>query len=376
MMAGTMKTRLMAIFFFTAALADAALHLMYVGTYTKQESKGIYVFRFDDKTGVASPLGLAAEASNPSWLTFHPNGKVLYAVNETGDYQGQKSGAVSAFTIDHATGKLKKLNTVPSRGADPCHIVVDHAGLKLFVANYTGGSVAEFPIKLDGALGEASQFVQHTGSSVNPDRQSSPHAHSVNIARDGRFVFVADLGLDEVLAYDLDLRPLSTPFARVQPGLGPRHMVFSANGKFAYVMTEMGGSVTVFAYDAKQGTFKELSNVSTLPAGYKGEKSGAEIALHPSGKYLYASNRGNSTIAMFTVDKATGGIALADATPTGGKTPRNFAIDPTGTWLLAANQDTNNIVVFQIDRKTGKLSATGKNLPVSMPVSIAFTSAK
>jgi 6-phosphogluconolactonase len=371
-----MKTRIMATFLFAAALAQGAQYLMYVGTFTKHDSKGIYVFRFDDKTGVASPLGLAAEASNPSWLALHPNGKYLYVANEDDNYQGQKSGAVTAYTIDHATGKLAKINTVPSRGPGPCHVVVDHAGLVLFAANYAGGSVASFPIKLDGALGEASHFVQHTGSSVDPERQTAPHAHSANIAPDNRFVFIADLGLDEVLAYDLELRPHSTPFARVKPGLGPRHMVFSANGKFAYVMTEMGGSVTVFAYDVKQGTFKELNNISSLPPGYKGETSGAEIALHPTGKYLYVSNRGNSTISVFTVDKATGGLTLVDATPTGGKTPRNFAVDPSGNWLMAANQDTNNIGIFQIDRKTGKLTATGKTLPVSMPVCVTFTKAK
>jgi 6-phosphogluconolactonase len=375
-MAGTMKIRIMVTILLAATFAQGAQYLMYVGTFTKRDSKGIYVFRFDDKTGAASPLGLAAEASNPSWLALHPNGKTLYAANEDDNYQGQKSGSVTSFTIDHATGKLAKINIVPSRGPGPCHIAVDHAGLMLFAANYAGGSVASFPIKLDGALGEASHFVQHTGSSVNADRQSAPHAHSANIAPDNRFVFIDDLGLDEVLAYDLEMRPHSTPFARVKPGLGPRHMVFSANGKFAYVMNEMGGSVTVFAYDVKQGTFKELNNVSSLPAGYKGETSGAEIALHPTGKYLYVSNRGNSTISVFTVDKATGGLTLADATPTGGKTPRNFALDPSGNWLLAANQDTDNIAIFQIDRKTGKLTATGKTLPVSMPVCLTFTKAK
>ena len=359
-----------------ASIAQGAQYLLYVGTFTRQDSKGVYVFRFDDKTGVASPLGLAAEASNPAWLALHPNGNILYAANEDTNYQGLKSGSVTAFTIDHSTGKLTKLNTVPSRGPGPCHVAVDHAGLVLFAANYAGGSVAAFPIKLDGSLGEASHFVQHTGSSVNPDRQNAPHAHSANIAPDNRFVFVADLGLDEVLSYDLDLRPSSTSFARVQPGLGPRHMVFSANGKFAYVMNEMGSSVTVFAYDVKQGTFKELANVSSLPADYKGEKAGAEIALHPSGKFLYASNRGDNTIALFNVDKAQGGITLVGTTPTGGKTPRNFAIDPSGNWLLAANQDTNNINIFQIDRKTGKLTATDKTLQTSMPVCLTFAKAK
>ncbi len=371
-----MLIRFMAPLLMFSALAQGATHLLYVGTFTKQDSKGIYVFRFDDKTGAASPLGLAAEASNPSWLTLHPNGKVLYAVNEDSDYQGQKSGAVTSYTIDHATGKLAKLNVVPSRGPGPCHVAVDHAGLVVFAANYAGGSVAAFPVKIDGSLGEATAFLQHTGSSVDTERQEAPHAHSATLAPDNRFVFVDDLGLDEVKSYDLQLRPNSTPFARVRPGLGPRHMVFSDNGKFAYVMTEMGASVVVFAYDGKQGTFKELATVPSFPAGYTGGKSGAEIRLHSNGRFLYTSNRGDNTISLFNVDKATGAITLVNQTPTGGKTPRSFSIDPTGSWLLAANQDTNNVVLFQIDHKTGKLTNSGKSFQTSMPVCLTFAKAK
>ncbi len=376
MMTWTMKICSIALIMLAVSLAQGAQHLMFVGTYTKADSKGIYVFRFDDKTGALSPLGLAAETSNPSWLTLHPNGNVLYAANEDDNYQGLKSGAVTAFTIDHSTGKLAKLNSVPSRGAWPCHVAVDNAGLTLFAVNYAGGSTASFPIKLDGSLGESNHFVQHKGSSVDPERQSAPHAHSANIAPDNRYVFVDDLGLDEVLSYNLDLTPNSASFARVEPGLGPRHMVFSTDRKFAYVLTEMGASVSVFAYEAKDGTLKPLGNVSSLAADYKGPKSGAEIKMHPTGRFLYTSNRGDSTITLFNIDKSKGSITRVDSTPTGGKTPRSFSIDPTGTWLLAANQDSNSIVVFRIDRKTGKLTPSGQPAQAGSPVCLTFARAK
>jgi 6-phosphogluconolactonase len=347
---------------------------MYVGTYTRGTSKGIYAYKFSSSTGQATPIGMAAESSNPSFLAVHPSGRFLYAVNEN------DQGMVSAFAIDPATANLKLLNHVSSKGASPCHLSVDKTGKWLFVANYTSGSVAAFPINADGSLGEASATFQHSGKSVNPDRQSGPHAHVAAISPDNRFVWVCDLGLDEVLSYRIDpakggMTPNDPKFAKVDPGFGPRHVVFRADGKFAYVMGEMGGAVTVFSYNATKGTMQQVQVISTLPEGYTGTKSGAEIAIHPSSKFLYASNRGADSIAIFKVDSAKGTLTAAGTVPTGGKTPRNFAIDPSGKFLLAANQDSNNIVVFKIDPQNGGLTPTGATIDVGAPVSLVFARA-
>lgn len=353
----------------------ATRYLMYVGTFTRGKSKGIYVWRFDAVKGKASSLGVAAELTNPSWLTIHPNGNYLYAVSEVDDYQGN-GGAVAAYNIDRLTGKLAKINMVPSRGKGPCHIELDHASNMLYSANYAGGSVTAFPIKIDGSLGESSQYQQHTGSSVNKERQSAPHAHSVNISPDNRLVLVPDLGLDEVLAYKLDLTPNDPPFTKIKPGSGPRHMVFASNGKFAYVLGEMGSNVTVFSYDAKTGKMAELQEISTLAPDFKGSSSGAEVAIHPNGRFLYTSNRGADSIAVFAIDKSKGTLTAVDNIPTGGKTPRSFAIDPTGTWFLAANQDSDNITLFQIDKRSGKLRPTGQSIAAASPVCIQFVRSK
>lgn len=350
-------------------------YLMYVGTFTRGKSKGIYVWRFDTMKGKASSIGVAAETVNPSWLTVHPSGNYLYAVNEVNDYQGD-SGAVTAFNVDRLTGKLAKINTVPSRGKGPCHLDLDHDAKMLYSANYAGGSITGFPIKIDGSLGEPSQFVQHTGASVDKERQTAPHAHSANVSHDNRFVLVPDLGLDEVLVYKLDLTPNNPPFAKVKPGSGPRHLAFSPNGKFAYVMSEMGSLVTVFAYDEKAGSMTELQQISTLPQGFSGTSSGAEIAVHPSGRFLYASNRGADTIAAFAIDKSKGTLTAVDSVSTGGKTPRSFAIDPSGDWLLAANQDSDSIVLFKIDKRGGKLLPTGQTISAPSPVCIQFVKSK
>ena len=250
-------------------------YLFYVGTYTEEgsKSKGIYAYRFDAATGQITPLGLAAETTNPSFVALHPNGRFLYAVNEVGKYQGPNSGGVSAFSIDRATGKLTFLNEVPSRGADPCYITVDKTGKHVLVANYTGGSVAVFPVLEDGKLGEASAFVQHTGKGTNPERQEAPHAHSIDLSPDNRFAMVDDLGLDELLVYKFDstkgsLVPNDPPFAKLDAGAGPRHFALHPSGKFAYVVTEMHSSVTAFSADLGSGTFHPVQTISTLPKGF------------------------------------------------------------------------------------------------------------
>ena len=376
---------LILILLFTVFAASAApparsgKYFVYVGTYTGEgtKSKGIYAFRYDAATGQVAPLGLAAETTNPSFLAAHPNGKFLYAVNEVGDYKGPNSGGVSAFSIDHATGKLTFLNELPSRGADPCYITVDRTGKFVLVANYTGGSVIVYPILEDGRLGEASAFVQHTGHGPNAERQEGPHAHSIDLSPDNRFAFVDDLGLDELLVYKFDavkgsLTPNDPPFAKLDPGAGARHFALRPDGKFAYVVTEIGRNVTVFSNDAAKGTLQHLQTITTLPADFTGRNDNAEIEVLPSGKFLYASNRGHDSIAVFAIDSRKGTLTTVEIASTKGKEPRSFAIDPTRTLLFAANQKSDNIVVLKIDAKTGKLTPTGQVLDVGSPVCVKF----
>jgi 6-phosphogluconolactonase len=336
--------------------------IVYVGAYTGPNNKGIHAYRFSDSTGKLADLGLAAESSNPSFLAVSPNRRFLYAANENAD------GAVSAFSIG-SNGALKPLNSVSSKGAGPCHVAVDHAGKWLFATNYNSGSVAAFPIHGDGSLGEASAFVQHTGSSVNPQRQTGPHAHSANLSPDNRLVLVTDLGLDQILSYKLDLtQPAVT---KVAPGAGPRHLVFSPNGRFAYAVNELFSTVSAFQYNAADGSLKELQTVPAL-TGPTTISTAAEIAILPNGKFVYASNRGDNSIAIFRIDPATGMLAEAGRVPTLGRTPRNFAIDPAGKFLLAANQDSGNIIVFRIDAAGGGLKPTGETVNLPSPVSLVF----
>lgn len=361
-------------------------YLVYVGTYTnKTASKGVYAYLFDPGVGKLSPLGVAAEAEDPSFLAVHPSGKYLYAVNEINHFGAQKSGAVSSFSIDPKTGKLTLLNQAGTQGGGPCYISLDKTGKFVFVANYDGGSVAVFSIDEHGGLTPATAFIQHSGSSVDRDRQEGPHAHWIGPSPDNRFALAADLGLDEILVYRFNsakgtLAPDTPPYAKLSSGAGPRHVAFHPSGKFAYVLTEMGSSVTAFAYKASSGSLSPLETVSTLSVlrkDYSGPKEAAEIAVHPSGKFLYASNRaGIDTISVFSIDPVKGTLKLRDEYPTMGKTPRNFAIDPTGKFLLAANQESNNIVIFRIDSTTGALSPTGEITEAPAPVCIAFVAVR
>jgi len=378
------------LFFATAASAQKRTpnkpFLVYVGTYTnKTASKGIYAYLFDPVIGKLSPLGVAAESEDPSFVAVHPSGKYLYAVNEIDHFGGQKSGALSSFAIDSKSGKLTLLNQASTQGAGPCYISLDKTGKFVLVANYDGGSIAVFPIREDGGLAAASAFVLHSGSSVDKERQEGPHAHWIGTSPDNRFALAADLGLDEILVYRFNsakgtLAPDTPPFAKLNPGAGPRHLAFHPNGKFAYVLTEMGSSVTAFAYKAGKGSLSPLQTVSTLSIlrkDYSGVKEAAEIAVHPNGKFLYASNRaGIDSISTFSIDPVKGTLKLKDEYPTMGKTPRNFAIDPTGKFLLAANQESNNIVIFRIDSTTGALSPTGEIAEVPAPVCVTFVAAK
>lgn len=355
-------------------------YLVYIGTYTRENSKGIYAYRFDAATGKLSALGLAAETPHPSFLTVHPNRRYLYAVNEIDNYDGQKSGSVSAFAIDPKTGKLTLLNKVSSHGAGPCYVAADRSGKNVLLANYGGGSVAVFPVNEDGLLGQASAFVQHTGSSLDPRRQQRPHAHSINISPDNRFAVAADLGLDQLLVYRFDpakgsLTANEPAFARLSPGAGPRHFAFHPGGRYGYVINELQSTVTLLAYDAARGSFKELQTISTLPKDFQGNNSTAEIQVHPTGRFLYGSNRGHDSIAVFTIDRDKGTLTSVEHVSTQGKTPRNFGIDPTGSYLFAANQNSNNIIVFRMDPKTGRLTPTSQILDVPTPVCVKFVQA-
>ena len=374
------KACLMVAIFVSTAFVIAAAQpatgdiAVYFGTYTGPKSKGIYLSRLDLASGKLSEPSLAGETEQPSFLALHPNRRFLYAVNETGSGR-TGAGKVTAFAVE-AEGRLKALNQQSSRGSAPCHLVVDRAGKNLLLANYGGGSVASFPIGPDGRLGESASFVQHAGSSVNPQRQKEPHAHSINLDAGNRFAIAADLGLDKVLVYHFDgvtgrLTPNDPPSTSVKAGSGPRHFAFHPSGRNAYVINELASTVTAFEYDAAKGVLKEIQSLSTLPKGFEGENSTAEVQVHPSGRFLYGSNRGHDSIAVFAIESG-GMLRYVENTSTGGSTPRNFGISPDGKYLLAANQKSDNVVVFQIDSKTGRLTATGNSIEVPSPVCVKF----
>jgi 6-phosphogluconolactonase len=359
--------------------AVARDYFVYIGTFTDKDAKGIYVARMHN--GEISPVELAAETLSPSFLAIHPNKKFLYAVNEISTFKGEKAGAVSAFVIDPHSGKLTFLNQVSARGDGPCHLIVDKTGRNVLVANYGGGSVTVLPIKPNGQLGDATAFIQHKGSSANADRQSGPHAHCVLLSKNNRFAAVADLGLDHVEVYRFDaakgsLTPANPPFTKVDPGAGPRHLALHPGARFAYVINEMTSSVTAFHHDEATGAFSSFQTLSTLPPDFHGQNSGAELEVHPSGKFLYGSNRGHDSIASFDINPGSGALTATGQTPTQGHTPRGFGIDPVGQYLLAANQNSNTVVVFKIDAATGHLTPTGKVLQVPTPVCVKFVPAK
>ena len=350
--------------------------LVYFGTYTGKKSKGIYVSRFDAASGKLTAPELAAEIASPSFLAAHPKANFLYAVNEVSDFEGKKAGAVSAFAIDAATGRLSLLNQQSSVGPGPCHLIADKAGKNMLIANYGGGSVAVFPVQKDGALKPASSFLQHSGSSVDKGRQEAPHAHGIYLDAANRYAFVPDLGQDKVIVYRFEagqgtLVVNDPPSVSVAPGSGPRHFAFHPNGRFAYVINEMVCTVTAFACDPKRGALTEIQTLSTLPVGESVRPgfSTAELFAHPSGKFLYGSNRGHDTIVVYAINGKTGKLTLVEHTSTQGKIPRSFGIDPTGKWLLAANQNSDSVVVFGIDAKTGRLTPTGRTVEVGAPVS-------
>ena len=355
--------------------------LVYFGTYTGARSKGIYVSRFDPATGQLAAPELAVATASPSFLALHPSRRFLYAAGEASRLEGKRVGVVSAFGLDPTSGRLTLLNQQSSGGEGPCHLAVDQSGKCLLVANYGNGAIAALPIQVDGALGEPGTVIQHQGSSVNPSRQAGPHAHFITTDPANRFALACDLGLDKVLVYRLDpakaaLVANDPPFASVKPGSGPRHLVFHPTGRFVFLVNEMSATLTEFAYDAKRGALTELQTLSTLPEAFTGGRSGAEVQVHPSGKFVYASNRGHDSIAVFAFDAERGQLTCLQHQETQGKTPRHFALDATGQWLLAENQDSDSVVVFRVDATTGRLSPTGQTILVGAPVCAVFVPAK
>ena len=356
----------------------------YVGTYTTSgKSKGIYFFRLETQNAEVAqnillvPLGLAAESVNPSFLAADFSRRLVFAANETDTFNGAKTGAVSAFRIDPGTGRLALINQVSSGGAGPCHLALDRTGKFLVVSNYNDGTIAVVPVAADGQLRAPSQVIQHRGRSVNPQRQAGPHAHCATFDPANNFVFACDLGLDQVLAYHFEaatgiLTPAATPFVATKPGAGPRHLAFRPDGKFAYVVNELDSTVSAYAYDAAAGKLTPLQTESSLPPYFDGKNSGAEIAVHPSGKWLYVSNRGNETVVLFDIDPEKGTISYTEEQNTGGKKPRHFGLQPSAKHLAIANQDSDTLLVCRIDEGNGRLKPSGVFAPAPSPVCVLF----
>ncbi|MEX2175731.1 MAG: lactonase family protein [Pirellulaceae bacterium] len=357
--------------------------LAYFGTYTNGgKSKGIYCYRLNLASGKLTEVGVTEGIKNPSFVAIHPSGKYLYAVSEVSE-GGKPAGAVTAFSLDRASGKLTPINHQSSQGAGPCHVSVDKSGRCALVANYGSGSVASLPVQNDGSLKAAASAIQHEGSSVDPNRQKGPHAHSINVSPDNRFAFAADLGLDKILIYKLDpaqgtIEANDPAFVATPAGGGPRHFAFHPSGRFAFVCNEMQSSVTALAYDADSGKLTQLQTISTLPPESQELKgnSTAEIQVHPAGKFVYCSNRGHDSLAIFACDEKTGKLTAAGHQKTLGKTPRNFGIDPTGQIIVACNQGTDNVAVFKIDRATGQLTQAGDLVTIGAPVCVKFLAAE
>jgi 6-phosphogluconolactonase len=360
-----------------ATMVPTTGYHIFFGTSRGGTGRGLSRGELDAATGALTVPVLAAPTNSPSYFALSADGRHLYTCDSVDNLPGQQGGGVSAFALDPVTGRLTLLNTQLSGGNMPTYISLDHTGRFVLVANYNSGSVAVLPILADGSLGARTGFDQHTGHSVNPSRQSSPHAHPIITDPTNRFALTCDLGLDKVLVYRFDdktgvLTPNDPAFVSLPPGSGPRHLAFAPSGGILYVTSELANTVTAFTWNATTGTLTEFQSVSTLPAGFKGQSACAEIGLHPSGRFLYASNRGDDSLAVFTVDQATGRLTLEQNIPTGGKTPRGFSLDPTGGWIICANQDSDNVVVLKVDPATGRLAQVGAPVSVSNPVCPQF----
>ncbi len=358
-----------------AASTPDSSRLVYFGTYTKKESKGLYAARFDTATGTFTPATFAAPAGNPTFIALHPGLPVLYTIGDRKTDAGTTEGQVTAYTINPSTGALTALNSQPTGGLPLCYVHAAPSGRALLVSSYHGGYVASYPLLADGSLGAQASFIKHTGSGPNP-AQGSPHAHCIDTAPGGRFALSCDLGADRIVPYRFDadtaiLTPAAAPYAAL-PGSGPRHIAFHPGHRFAYATNELNATVTAFTFDSSTGALAEIETLDAIPT-FTGRRWGAEIAVHPSGKFLYASFRADhESIALFSIDQTTGKLTFVAHTHDGIKHPRHFTIDPTGRWLLCANHDTDNVNVFAIDPATGRLTPNGHSLPVPSPVCILF----
>jgi 6-phosphogluconolactonase len=367
---------------------DSKPALVFVGTYSEPilfgtgqvlqgKGRGIHAYHLDASAGALTSRNVTENVRNPSYLAFDPTRRFLYCVNEFKEFEGAASGAVSAFRIDQNTGALTFLNMKASRGTDPCHLIVDATGKSVLIANFASGSVCILPIQPDGSLGEATDFVQHQGSSVDPKRQAGPHAHAVEIDKANRYVFVPDLGLDKVMIYAFDaaagkLTPNPhQPWVSTAPGAGPRQLVFHPTGLFAFLINELNSTMTAYRYDSEVGALTEIQTLSTLPDGFSGHSTCAEVQIAPSGRFLYGSNRGHDSIVIYAIDES-GRLSLVGHESTRGQIPRNFEVSRDGALLAAANQDSNSIVMFRIDQDTGRLTTTGHVVEAGTPVCVRF----
>ncbi len=363
-------------------MRSAKAILLYAGTYNlspdkQEEHPGIYVFRFDPDAGGISPAGELSNAANPSFLCLSPDARFLYAPKEVPEVAEKGGGCVAAFSINDRTGIPSPLNSRCTGGGLPCHVALDRRGKWLFAANYKDGSFAVFPIRANGSLGNRSAFVRHSSSGKDPKRQEGAHTHSCIMDPTNRLLMVADLGLDRVAVYELDsergsVRSLPELWIATRPGAGPRHMTFHPNGRFFYVVNELDSTVSAFLYQSATGRIVEIHTVEMLPSDFTGFSKAADIHIHPNGRFLYASNRGHDSIAIYSIDANTGMLSFIGRSPTLGGEPRNFALAPGGDFLLAANEKGNNIVVFRLDSATGCLSPTGEHARVPSPTCLLF----
>lgn len=359
-------------------LAHAKDYTAFLGTYTGPDSRGIYRVRIDGATGTLSAPELAAELTSPEFLALHPNGRVLYSATQVKTADGKSTGAIAAFTLDPATGALNPLNVSSTGRGGLVHLAVDITGRMVVAPSYGGGYVASFPLDSDGKVGAPASLLDEEGPlGPNKSRQEKPHPHSVTLSPDHRLAFVADLGVDRVFAYALQpeqgtLKLQEASAVTIEAGAGPRHTKFSPDGKSFYVLNELDGSVTVCRYDAARGVAEPFQRVSTTADDYTGRQSCSEIRVHPNGRFVYAANRGNNTIAVFARDAATGALTRVEIVPTGGRNPRNFSLTPDGAWLLCAHQDTNNLTLFRVDAETGRLTDTGQTAKVPKAVCVLF----
>ena len=355
----------------------------YVGTFTHAgndpvgRDEGIYLCNFDTESGKISKLWASRGVINPAFLTLSADRKFLYSVNETHVFQGQPGGGVSAFSIDPASGELTFLNSQLSYGESPCFVSLDRSGKWLLLANYSGGNITVYPVLPEGSLGPKSEFIQHEGHGPNAERQEKAHAHSIQMDPTNRLALAADLGLDQVKLYELDLavgklKPHQPAAVQIHPAAGPRHLDFHPNGRWVYILNELDSTLVCADYSADQGTFRIMQTVSCLPEGYSGEKWAADVHVHPNGRFVYSSNRGHDSLAVFAIDPADGRVRLEQVISSGGAVPRNFAIEPGGEWLIAANQRGDNLVVYKINQQTGQLTPNGETLAVPAPVCVKF----